>query len=76
MRSLLRPVMGDHTDHFIHEFTNFATSPHEMASYDLVAEYDPVNQYCPLQEPPFTTRSSSASDDSDVEVSKYSCYVL
>ncbi|GFS90004.1 hypothetical protein NPIL_306011 [Nephila pilipes] len=54
----IEPYMGNNTHHFIHEFYNFAISPHDMENYDLTANYN-------TRELARNDRSSS-SPDSDV----------
>lgn len=50
----LRPFLQGRTDHFLHEFINFAKSPYNMEAYDQHAVYD-----CPA--PSSNEHSSSSS---------------
>lgn len=38
----IRPFTLAHTDHFMHEFYQFAMSPMDMASWDTYAQYPPT----------------------------------
>ncbi|XP_072173052.1 uncharacterized protein [Diadema setosum] len=65
----LRPFLYGRTEHFIHEFTSFARSPHDMDTYDQMAQYDfrPENpQFTATLRPqqPLIAQNSS-SDDSE-----------
>ncbi|XP_064624533.1 uncharacterized protein LOC135486014 isoform X2 [Lineus longissimus] len=55
----IQPYIGDRTEHFIHEFYQFACSPHDMVMYDEEATYN---------QPEIVDDNSSDSDDSDVMV--------
>lgn len=43
-RRIVESFLVGNTDHFIHEFYSFATSPHEFNDYDLKTNYVPKNQ--------------------------------
>jgi len=40
MRDLLLPYLGTRTEHFQHEFYNFARSPYDLVGFDRNAEYE------------------------------------
>ena len=42
-REALRQYMGGNTEHFVHEFYQFARSPYDMYGFDENAEYQPRN---------------------------------
>lgn len=53
------PYFGRHTEHFVHEFYSFASSPYDLSAYDRHANY--VGQEALAHE-------FSDGHDSDVEV--------
>lgn len=60
-RNAVAPYFGNRTDHFIHEFYAFGTSPYDMVGYDRICLYGPR----------ITLSESDISDsasDSDVQV--------
>lgn len=61
-RRTMQPHLGSRTNHFIHEFYNFARSPYDMVGHDNAAQYIP--RYGNVND----TDSSSSSDDSDAIV--------
>ena len=56
----VRPHFGNRTNHFIHEFYNFARSPYDMVGHDLAAQYVPHSE---LRNVDIDTGSSSEDDD-------------
>ncbi len=40
MRDLLLPYLGTRTEHFQHEFYNFARSPYDLVGFDRNAAYE------------------------------------
>lgn len=63
---VLREYFGDRTQHFIHEFHSFATSPFDMIGFDNNAVYVTHDR---LAHSIVTEIESSSSDsDSDVQV--------
>ncbi|CAH1397381.1 unnamed protein product [Nezara viridula] len=62
-REAIRPHLGERTEHFVHEFYHFAISPHDIISYDIMAEYGPQDT-----RPHRLAREESSESDSDVEV--------
>lgn len=74
-KMIIRPYIYDKTDHFIHEFYNFARSPYDMEHYSRIAVYVPrhraqVVESEPLSAPlgtliePESPLSDSSSDSS------------
>jgi len=61
MRDNLLPYLGLRTEHFQHEFYNFARSTYDLVGYDRNAEYQPRRL-------PAAEVVSSGSDNSDVDV--------
>lgn len=66
----LRPFLYGRTEHFIHEFTSFARSPHDMDTYDQMAQYDfrPENpQFTATLRPqhPLVAQENSSSEESE-----------
>ena len=66
----LRPFLYGRTEHFIHEFTNFARSPYDMDTYDQMAQYDfraENPQFTATLRPqlPLVTQENSSSEESE-----------
>jgi len=61
-RRAVLPHLGRRTNHFVHEFYNFARSPYDMVGHDNAAQYIP--RYDNVND----SDSSSSSDDSDAIV--------
>lgn len=40
-RNRIRPLVPNHTDHFIHELINYARSPYDLIGYDRYVTYSP-----------------------------------
>lgn len=62
MRRRLEPALGANTDHFLHEFREFARSPYTMDQWDRLANYPPmpdnddeVRELIPVSPPPEIT---------------------
>lgn len=66
-REHMVPYLQLRTEHFIHEFINFARSPYDMIGYDRIIQYSPY--YNSRVEPVVISSgaSSSPSDFSDIE---------
>lgn len=66
-REHMTPYFQLRTEHFIHEFLNFARSPYDMIGYDRVVQYTPFfnNRIDPVVIS--SSASSSPSDFSDIE---------
>lgn len=45
-RDVVRPYFGMHTDHFVHEFLNYARSNFDLVGYDQSVIYSPPGLYC------------------------------
>lgn len=62
------------TNHFLHEFHNYAVSPYDMVGYDRIVEYNgrPLNSHGAMSEADVITLSSSdsssSSDSEDIRV--------
>ncbi|XP_011499709.1 PREDICTED: E3 ubiquitin-protein ligase Topors-like [Ceratosolen solmsi marchali] len=71
-RNVVRPFFGIHTDHFLHEFSNYARTNFDLVGYDQAINYIPnrglSNDYVPRTISPTPSRSSSSSSDSDVRI--------
>ncbi|XP_076308862.1 E3 ubiquitin-protein ligase Topors-like isoform X2 [Tachypleus tridentatus] len=57
----VHPFFRDHTNHFVHEFFNFARSPYDLVTFDCRAVYD-------ITEPRKEKDSESDSSESDIDV--------
>ncbi|XP_013783210.2 E3 ubiquitin-protein ligase Topors-like isoform X2 [Limulus polyphemus] len=57
----VHPFFRDHTNHFVHEFFNFARSPYDLVTFDRRAVYD-------ITEPRKEKDSESDSSESDIDV--------
>lgn len=66
-REQMTPYFQLRTEHFIHEFLNFARSPYDMLGYDDVVQYAPF--FYDRADPVIisSSESSSPSDISDIE---------
>lgn len=65
-RSAISPYFTNNTDHFVHEFYQFARSPFDMIGYDRDVQY--VSEEYLMGTTPSVISSSSDSDDSDVRI--------
>ncbi|XP_017884873.1 E3 ubiquitin-protein ligase Topors [Ceratina calcarata] len=70
-RDLLRPHLGEFTDHFVYELLNFARSNFDLVGYDQSVTYVPQglsNEYVSNVLSPTSSSSSFGSDDPDIRV--------
>ena len=59
-REAIHQYMGDHTEHFIHEFFQYARSPYDMYGFDENANYQPRTT---LHHEEVAVTSESSDDD-------------
>ena len=59
-REALQPYTGPNTEHFLHEFFQFARSPYDMYGFDENADYEPRNN---LQHEEVAVSESSEDED-------------
>lgn len=59
-REALQPYTGSYTEHFAHEFFQFARSPYDMYGFDENADYEPRNN---LQHEEVAVSESSEDED-------------
>ena len=59
-REAVQSYIGSHTEHFIHEFFQFARSPYDMYGFDENADYQPRNN---LQQEEVMAISESSDED-------------
>lgn len=72
-KRVISPYTLEHTDHFIHEFYNFARSPYDMESFSRIAQYVPRQRAQIVQSEPLSVpigiRIEPSSSDSDSDSS-------
>ncbi|XP_031776826.1 E3 ubiquitin-protein ligase Topors [Nasonia vitripennis] len=71
-RNTVRQYFGIHTDHFVHELSNYARTNFDLVGYDQAVSYIPSrglsNEYVHRPLSPTLSTSSTSSNDSDVYV--------
>ncbi|XP_033108302.1 E3 ubiquitin-protein ligase Topors-like [Anneissia japonica] len=67
----LQGFLLNKTEHFVHEFINFAHSPYDVQTYDQIAQYD-YGDLSRLSEPPVNINEPllviSSDSDSDIDI--------
>ena len=68
----MMPYTGTRTNHFQHEFYNFARSTYDMIGYDRHAMYTDIHPMNPVTYVVSSDSSSSSSDENDIQVEQTS----